>query len=377
MDKALENKLIECLNALDEGQPLERVLGRYPEDVDRLRPLLETAVQLADFKLNPSLAAQKQSRDALLSQAAALSTDSRSPRASLFLLRRLLLPLSAFVVLLLLGAGLFSASASAIPGETLYGTKLLFEDIQLSLTADQGARDALREQFMQERIREIRSLLDTGLEAEVEFEGVIGSMASETWIIAQLDVSVTDDTRIFGVPEVGDMARVNGRVLSGTLDAGSIVMLTDDRPPISSTPTHSPTPTVTTVLEPSPTPEDTDSTPQAPSESTSPVPPDTSGPDPSETPLATATPEPTSTSTSSPTPTATMTPDGDDDGVSVDNSNENGDDDNSNDDDGGENENDKDRSGSGDGNENSNEDGNENDNENENENENENSNDND
>lgn len=330
MNSALENKLIDCLDALQQGESIEHILDRYPKDAELLRPLLETAVKLAEFRLNPSLAAQKKSREAFLAEASALRAASRSPRFRLLRLQRLVMPLAALVLISMIGFGLISTSARANPGEALYGTKRLVENIQLALAADPIVKTELAEQFRQERIREIQLLLDEGRDADVEYDGIIERMEAALWLIGGLDVQVGDNTRISGVPQVGKLANVKARTLAGNLVAVEIVIEPGGTPEVTATPT--PTPSPTSVPQPSLTPTnevDTEA-PQAPSATA------TVTATPTATPTTTETPTPFATATSQPAAPSASAPTGNDNG------DDEGQEDNSND--GGANENDDDGS---------------------------------
>ncbi|RMG99220.1 MAG: hypothetical protein D6706_05820, partial [Chloroflexi bacterium] len=183
MNDALELKLIECLEALEAGASLDEVLRRYPEEAEELRPLLETAVSLDNLNLQPSLAAQTKSRETFLAHAAALKENKTRRRRSPFLfgLRRLVMPLATFIVLIFFGVGLIAASAPAVPGDALYGTKRLVENIQLGLTTDPTIRATLSAEFNQERIQEIETLLARGSSADVSFEGPIEKIEPDYW----------------------------------------------------------------------------------------------------------------------------------------------------------------------------------------------------
>jgi hypothetical protein len=276
MDAALEIKLIECLSALDGGEPIEHVLSRYPDDAARLRPLLETAAALPALRMEPSQAARANSRKAFLAQASALKAEPTPRRAGRWLARPLTTFASLALALVLVGGVTVAAAASALPGDPLYGVKRLVENARLSFTPDGAARGALSAQFEQERIREIGALLDAGREAEVEFAGVIESIQPNAWLVSGVPVDLDAGTRIDGDPQVGRRAQVRGRTRNGLLMATSIRVESDGGP--------APAPT------PSPEPEDT-ATPRP-------------------TPQATPTPghSPTPTRTRTPAPTATATP---------------------------------------------------------------------
>jgi hypothetical protein len=246
MNADLELKLIDCLSALDGGESLETVLARYPGDADQLRPMLEVAAALPTLRLEPSQAAKSKSRKAFLAQAAALRERAHPRR------RPNLRPLTTFaslaLALILVAGGAVVASASALPGDPLYGVKRLVENARLSLASD---RATLAAQFDQERVRETQALLSVGREAEVEFGGVIESIQPRAWVVAGLPVGIDATTRIDGEPQVGLRAQVRGRTAGGMLTAASIAVERGEQPtPVPSEPEPTPTPSATATPTP-------------------------------------------------------------------------------------------------------------------------------
>lgn len=334
MDERLESALIECLDALEQAQPIDQILARYPELVSELRPMLETAVALPQINVQPSLAAHRRSRDAFLAQAAAQKA-SKVVRPSPWLnLRRRLIPFTALaLIVIIFAAGLSPLSAEALPGDVLYGSKILVENVRSALTTNSAADAALTEQFNQRRIQEINALLAQNRTADVAFTGEIEAVQPASWTISGLATEINHETQISsGVPQVGQMAMVNGRTQDGHLVATTITLLPTDEPPPTATPTASPTPTRDEVTK-EPTETATPSPTYTPTQTATAVP--------TATATITETPEPSPTFTALPTetlvpPTATPEPDdgGDDndDGGSNNNSNDNDDDDDNDDD---------------------------------------------
>lgn len=300
MDSALEAKLVECLDALEQGKSIEEILSRYPEEADQLRPILETAVQLTQLKLQPTLAAQTRSRDAFLARAAELRQEPARRRAPFFGLRRLLVPLASLLLLFILGIGWGNISAAAVPGDLLYGSKLFIEDIRLALATSETQRALLREEFKQERVQEVKALLQDGGEAAVAFTGPIGEIEANTWTVASITVHLDEETAVEGRPQVGRMAAVEGVVSDGRLTAGTIRVIGEPiLPAPTATATPSPSPTATYTLSPT-------------TQTATPLPTATTAVTASPTPGPTTTPTATSTTTPTEFPTlrstATMTP---------------------------------------------------------------------
>jgi hypothetical protein len=344
MNETMDTILSEALDLMDRGLGVEEIAARYPARAAELRPLLLTAAALSRLADQPALVAEQRSKQAFL--AAADHQATRPARATGGRLRRVLAPMLALLaVLCLAGAGIAGASRPAVPGDALYGAKRLVEDARLGLTGDPERAAALREQFRQERAREIEQLLAAGRSEAVSLTGPIEAMTGARWTVAGLPVVVSPVTVIDGRPAVGAQARIDGRTGPDAVMAQRVTILAAAAPQPTPMPTADNRPTTTAP---------TDDRPPATA----------------ATATATATAvAPTATSTTTPatvTPTAppsTATPDnandnggdnandngGDDANDNGDNANDNGDD-NANDNHGGgdDNENDNgDSSGSG------------------------------
>jgi hypothetical protein len=351
MDALSERMVIEALQALEQGQSTAEILKRYPQQEDEMRSILETAVALSKVRVAHSLAAQAESRQQMLAQAAALSTSTDQSPVLFPWIRRMTLALgSLLIIFIILLSTLFVASAEALPGDFLYSAKREVEDLRLSLSTNPADSKALQQRFDEERILEIRQLLERGRQAEVSFEGVIELIDGDTWIVSGLQVILTSETEIKGQPISGRYAWVEATTIDGQLMANAI--------------------TVEFVPEPSPTPEPTAQEAEIATPEVPPSPTPTSPPTPTSTPVPKpATPETPSETTDSPAAPPTETPmisgddnvddqggevdddnqggsendsDGDDDNDNDDDDNSNDDDGNNNDDDDNENDNDND-----------------------------------
>lgn len=327
MTPSLEQKLIECLDALENGEALHVILSRYPDDATQLRPYLETAVQLEQLPIQPTLAAQAASKKALLQQAAAMKAGSTLPFWQNWQQGiRLAAALGMFLILFL--AGFAYASAAAVPGDLLYNSKRFIEDMRLQAAAP-AQKIELTDRYNQERIAEINQLLAAGREEEVSFYGFIETVADERLTIAEVAVLLDEDTEIEGDVAVGYFAEVNGRTQNNAVLAASIT--------VASPPTGTLRPEVVPATTPTVQPTETQpatSTPAITMTSTATA---------TTTPTATVTNTPAPTMTASPTETATPlpplpsptippTPDDDNSNDGDDNGNDNSGDDNDNDD---------------------------------------------
>ncbi len=152
MDAQLEVKLIECLDALAQGESVERILARYPQEAAQLRPLLETAAGLPALRMEPSEAAKMQSRQKFMAQADLLRRTT--PRKTMGFLPRFATGfVAAGLVAVVLGTGAVAASGSALPGDPLYGLKRTVENVRLSTAGSPTQRQELQREFEQRRRR--------------------------------------------------------------------------------------------------------------------------------------------------------------------------------------------------------------------------------
>ena len=289
MDKVMEQALIECLDALDRGEPIGEILSRYPDQAGELRPLLETTARLSTLNLQPTVPAQTKSRQDFLAQAEMMRAGNvkRGRRPLLSLLLR---PLVAIAILLIMSIGFVNMSAQALPGDALYGAKLFFENAQLSLS---GQADDLVERHRQNRILEIEALLAQNREANVAFRGLIDEVENDIWRIEGLLVAVAAAEKQ-GHPQIGDLVDVAGWVANGRLVASTVTVIQKNE--------NSPTPIPITAPTQTATPEST-----ATAVLTTPTP--------SSSPISTTTS--TLTSTGIPTATASATGAATADNVSV------------------------------------------------------------
>jgi len=284
MDAQLEMKLIECLDALGQGESVERILARYPEDAAQLRPLLSTAAGLPALRMEPSEAAKIKSRQQFMAQADLLRRTS--PRKSMGFLPRFVTGFAAAaLVAVVLGSGAVAASGSALPGDPLYGLKRTVEDVRLQSASSPTQRGELQHEFEQRRVGEANELLDAGREGEVEFTGTIEEIQPKAWIVSSLVVQLDANTSIVGTPQINRVAEVRGVTGPSGLRATSISIESSGESEITPTPDATETPQTTE------TPEPTETT--APETTTAPQP--TKTQQPPVTPRPTATSEPTST----------------------------------------------------------------------------------
>ncbi len=255
MDTRLEAKFIDCLSALDQGEAIDQILARYPDEAAKLRPLLVTAQSMPALRMEPSEAMKMKSRDAFLQQAAALNHSKH--RAVGFWPRFVTSLTAAIMVIAIVGVGAFAASSSALPGDPLYGLKRTIETARLVLSPDSLSRGALAAQFDQTRVSEVKALITASRSTNVEFGGTIESIQNNTWLVAGITVLLNSSTSVTGIPLTGSRAQVIGTSSSSGVAASSITIEANTPPP---TPTPAPSPTPTPFgpsprIENTPTPE--------------------------------------------------------------------------------------------------------------------------
>lgn len=203
------------LRALDQGEPLESVLRRYPERARQLRPLLRASIEAREKAAKPedlqAIRAQQLQR-ASRERAAGNRFQGFVPRFAV--------SLAITLMLLGAGAGLRNASAAALPGDNLYAVKRAWEEMQLI-----SAWNASRSQFLEnntraERLMEVSSLLRAGRSEPVEFEGTYLKLGGKQYV-SGIEVHISDQalTATSDLQD-GSLVQVTGR----TADDASVTI---------------------------------------------------------------------------------------------------------------------------------------------------------
>lgn len=183
MKQRFEQLLDECLSQLNSGvADLETILARYPEDADRLRPLLRVARAVRETPQPvPSPAAKAVGRQRLLVAAARKRQQREAARRGM---RRYLDELAAFLnwvgqssqpmrraavwavavlmMMVVTGMGVTQAAARSLPDTPLYPIKLASERIQLALASSPAERARLHITFGERRLKEAQALAQSG-----------------------------------------------------------------------------------------------------------------------------------------------------------------------------------------------------------------------
>lgn len=165
--------LEECLQRMQMGETLEKILADYPERVEELRPLLESARLAQTNALHlPPIGGQQRSRAQFLEEAARLQA-RQQPKFSFPQLRFASVLLSTVMLVLVVGFALTLASGRSLPGQPLYGVKRSVEQAQLALSGDALSRIYLEDSFDQRRAEEVNRLILANKEQPVEFSGFL------------------------------------------------------------------------------------------------------------------------------------------------------------------------------------------------------------
>jgi hypothetical protein len=175
-ERALEQLLERCLQEVARAGDAEAVLRRYPQQADRLRPLLDVALATSRYygdvpQPHGELAAGRvRLLDAAAQQregARATTTPTRKekkPKMKLLLATRLISAILAAVIgTTAVGGGLTWAASDSLPGEVLYPVKLTGEDLRLSFASTPEGQVELALQFADERVAEVEALVERGL----------------------------------------------------------------------------------------------------------------------------------------------------------------------------------------------------------------------
>lgn len=271
LNNDLVNAFNDCIDRLAAGQSLEECLRIYPQFAADLEPMLlagQLALRAQPTAVEVDLAKNRQR--GRFEQSLRTPPTSRKSQPHLSFTRVVGIAASfIFIFAILLGGTTLYAQRS-LPGDTLYGLKLVSEDGRLLVASITGDKDSLEADFEARRIDETKDLLDLGREETVEFEGIITDKQETpdgyNIVVSALTITAFAENDLlppFDSLQIGDRIRVEGRTTpNGTVLAQIIRILNrqpdeNQRPDIPSptpTPIIQPSPTSTPTQRPSPTP---------------------------------------------------------------------------------------------------------------------------
>ncbi len=282
MNLEFETAVENCIALMQSGATLDSCLERYPQYARELQPVLRTARALQALivpqeRTESVQAGRQRLLNAYAKKAAAQPvSESSIPR----FIQRILIKLTGkddidmklvarfamailLVIGLLFGGGITTtASASALPGDTLYPLKLSLEDLRLLFANDPQVHQQLEHQYQDTRQQEVQSLLQLGRQTGVHFVGVLSAVNPDSWIIGGLPVKLDGATQIVGAATPGSIVNIEGETRSdGSILAHTLTVEGQaNNPTVPTTspshePTHEPTFEPTHELTHSPTHE--------------------------------------------------------------------------------------------------------------------------
>ncbi len=175
MNSKLDWVIDECLSRVQTGdETLQDCVQEHPELKDVLEPLLALAIQVngtlapekpsAQFIRNAKLRILNQIKASVASTSSVKPLPRRSWRID-FRSRRWSTVLAGVLIAAILfgsGIGMKQASASALPGDSLYPVKRAGEEIQLAFSFTTGGDIALLYEFADSRLEEAVTLSEEG-----------------------------------------------------------------------------------------------------------------------------------------------------------------------------------------------------------------------
>jgi hypothetical protein len=194
--RKIEKIFQECLEAAQRGESVEQVVSRYPQYAKELLQRLETVEWLEEnaavFAARPGFISASGERlvDRLKQERFSDATRPRDMRAlKAFQIKRFwqVLNLVAVGVLILtlgfVGMQGYSFAETALPGDVLYGVKMLGEKVRLEATHDPAMKAELHVDLAGRRSSEIVELIFEG-----RFEYLTPTSANLKEHVRQADV---------------------------------------------------------------------------------------------------------------------------------------------------------------------------------------------
>ena len=176
-EPSLDQLLERCLQELLRTGDVEVALQLCPQHADQLRPLLEMALithsYYADVPEAPgglttgrerfmSIAAQPRATKGSKTSNDEITTAQAGRIKLSFAMRLVAVLLTVFIGATALGYGVAWTASESLPGDLLYPVKMTTEDTRLALASTPEERLGLTLQFVEERVEEIRALVNAG-----------------------------------------------------------------------------------------------------------------------------------------------------------------------------------------------------------------------
>jgi len=217
MNSRLIEALEKCIKLMEEGDPLEDCLIKFPEFAPQIREILNTADNLKSLWIeNIPAESMDQNRIKVISQAMRLSSEKVRRRnnatfgwlikpvkqvsQSLIFLYpvagRLILSIAIAFLCILFSGGMLITSAKSLPGDSLYPVKRVVEDIRIYFAPSGEIRHEYEDSYSQQRVDEVSKLLGLARVQQISYEGIITSMSDTRWIVSGIPVAILPDTII-------------------------------------------------------------------------------------------------------------------------------------------------------------------------------------
>jgi len=191
MVKAELDALEDCLERLNAGASIDRILALYPQWAEDLRPLLESAHRARSLRTTSAIPTGAMAR----SRVRFLEKSINPKRQGIFRMKlhfshSLMASISA---ILILAIGTSFVSAQSIPGDILYPVKIAGEQTRLLLTTNSTQRLILQESYDQTRTDEVEGVIQAHRMVKVTFDGMLSQTAPDQWQVAGVKVSFLPD----------------------------------------------------------------------------------------------------------------------------------------------------------------------------------------
>jgi len=189
-----DDVLNECLERVLHGETIDQCLSRFPQYADKLKPLLDTWLQVKkavtvdprpEFRANARLQFQ-----------AALNASESKPKVGFldWLKQPQWAAVTAFALLIVLGTTTAALANGSMPDQALYPVKLAVETIQISLTPSAESRGELYARFLERRIEEITRMAEENkpdkiLLVTARLNSMVSAIASLTTATLENDTS--------------------------------------------------------------------------------------------------------------------------------------------------------------------------------------------
>jgi hypothetical protein len=160
MRDRIQDIINECIELMKTGVSLEDCLGRYPEYVRELEPILSSVTEVSNnFRFDLPDNARTRIRARVMSNWDHRHVSvGRRWRMPFFLPKWAGVAVSLLLAFLLGGVGTVAASGGAVPGGLLYPVKQMREETQLWFSLSPEAKVYLYSNLVNERVEELTML---------------------------------------------------------------------------------------------------------------------------------------------------------------------------------------------------------------------------